>query len=125
MDIFNDERRLKSRVNNLRAAMIVGRQLRNNIRLRTASFSGVKTIGFFYVRENISCRLDIDFEVMSGRAKVILVHKDTMVDVATSTGKEARIVKLDKGFNRLRLVGEKADVKLTLVLTKGITYLDE
>lgn len=125
MDIFNDKRRLRSRVNNLKALVICGRQLRNEIKLRTVSFSGVKTIGVFYARETIACRFDVDFEVASGRAKILLVRQDALTDIATSTSKEARILKQEKGFNRVRLAGEKADVKLSLVLTRGVTYLNE
>ncbi|MDY0345442.1 MAG: hypothetical protein WCX85_01095 [Bacilli bacterium] len=125
MDIFNDESRLKSRVNRKAARVMIGRQLGNDIKLKTVSFSGVKTIGLFYLRENTSCRVDVDFEILSGRSKVILVRKDTIADIAINSCKEARIFKLERGFNRIRIVGEAADIKLSLMLTKGVTYPDE
>lgn len=85
----------------------------------------MKTIGLFYLRENTSCRIDVDFEVLSGRAKVVLIRKQSISDIAVNTAREALIFKLEKGFNRIRLVGEKAEVRLTLVLTKGVTFLDQ
>ncbi|NLB39832.1 MAG: hypothetical protein GX812_00515 [Erysipelotrichaceae bacterium] len=125
MDIFNDERRILSRVNNVRALVLVGRQFSNNIKMHATSFTGVKTIGLFYLRENTSCRIDVDFEVLSGRAKVVLIRKQSIRDIAVNTAREVRIFKLEKGFNRIRLVGENAEVLLTLVLTKGVTFLDQ
>ncbi len=124
MDIWNNQRRLASRVNNMRAVVMIGGQRGNHVSLRTESFSGVKTIGIFWMRDNTSCRFDLEMEVSSGRGKLILVRKDLITTLISGTGQESKIVKLEKGFNRLRIVGEGAKIKLRLVLTKGVSVLE-
>jgi hypothetical protein len=123
MEIWNDEKRLSSFVNYQKAKVMIGGQFKSKIKLRAESFTGVKTIGVFYMREDISCRFDLDFEVIKGRAKIILVRKSVITPVIFETNQRAVIFKLQKGFNRIRIVGEHADAKLTLLMKKGISSL--
>ncbi|MDD4153886.1 MAG: hypothetical protein PHT30_00555 [Bacilli bacterium] len=52
------------------------------------------------------------------------MRKDLITTLISGTGQESKIVKLEKGFNRLRIVGEGAKIKLRLVLTKGVSVLE-
>lgn len=124
MDIWDNQKRLASRVNFMKARIIIGRQNGRQVNLRAASFSGVKTIGLFWVRERVSCRFDAEMEISSGRAKLILVRQDKVTTLIQESGEEAKILILDKGFNRLRIVGEQASLKLSLVMTKGVSILE-
>ncbi|MDD3207250.1 MAG: hypothetical protein PHD98_02130 [Bacilli bacterium] len=123
MEIWNNDKRLSSFVNYQKAKIMIGGQFKSKIKLRTESFSGVKTIGVFYMREDLSCRFDLEFEVTKGRAKIILVRKGIITPVISETNQRAVIFKLQKGFNRIRIVGEHADARLTLLMKKGVTSL--
>lgn len=124
MDIWDNQKRLVSRVNFMKARIMIGRQRGRQVRLRAASFSGVKTIGLFWVREKVSCRFDAEMEISGGRAKLILVRQDKITTLIHESGKEVKILILERGFNRLRIVGEQTSLTLNLVMTKGVTILD-
>ena len=125
MDIWNDDRRLASRVNNMKAVAMIGGQRGRHVSLRADSFSGVKTIGLIWMRENTPCRFDIEMEVISGRAKLILVRKNSVATLISESCKQSKIIKLEKGFNRIRIVGAGATIKLRAEITKGVTFLEE
>jgi len=124
MDIWDNERRLLSLVNNMRAKVMIGGQMGHKVSLRSESFSGVKTIGLFWFKESVSCRIDAEMEVSEGRAKLLLVRKGQLIPILLEAGKDTKILKFERGFARLRIVGEHASLKLHFLLTKGVTYIE-
>ncbi|NCA96770.1 MAG: hypothetical protein EOM77_01060 [Bacteroidia bacterium] len=124
MKIWDNERRLLSLVNNMRAKVMIGGQLGQKVSLRSESFTGVKTIGLFWFKEGISCRIDTEMEVSEGRAKLLLVHKGQLIPILLEAGKDTKILKFERGFARLRIVGDHASLKLHFSLTKGVTYIE-
>ncbi|MFA5422105.1 MAG: hypothetical protein WC344_04965 [Bacilli bacterium] len=124
MDIWNDEQRLASHVNRLRALVMIGGQFGRKIKLRTGSFSGVKTIGAFWMNKDTSCRYDYELLIKEGRAKIIIVRGRELTNLTAETSKGTRIVRMPKGWTRIRVVGEKTDIEFKMELTKGITDLE-
>lgn len=124
MDIWDNERRLLSLVNNMRAKVMIGGQIGQKVSLRSESFTGIKTIGLFWFKESLSCRIDAEMEVNKGRAKLLIVRKGQLIPVLLESGKDAKILKFERGFVRLRIVGDHASIKLNFLLTKGVTYLE-
>lgn len=124
MELWDNDRRLAGRVNYMRAKVMIGGQLGRKVTLRSEAFTGVKTIGLFFFKESTSCCVDIELEVGDGRAKLIMVRKGLLTTLISETGKLSRVMKFERGFSRLRIVGEHASLKMNFVLTKGITSIE-
>jgi len=122
--MWDDERRLAGCVNNMRAKVMIGRQRGNQLNLRATSFTGVKTIGLFWIKEKSLYSIAVDLSVEEGRSKLVLVRKGIVTFLANETFSGEKIVVLERGFNRIRIAGDHASLKTSVALSKRSSILE-
>jgi hypothetical protein len=125
MNKWDDEKKIRSVVNSMRAAVMIGHQKGWHVSIRASRFTGVKTIGLFWIKDKGLFHIECDFIVEEGQGKLVLVKKDTVTYLASATCHEMKLVNLERGFVRLRLVGERASLSVKATLAKSQGIMDE
>jgi len=123
MDIDRDK--VISKINRKKAwVFFVRKKLFKPIYLgKTKTFTGYQTLATFSTKDHES--FEIDFEVFKGHAALILVQNDRMYILADKDTRDFVEHDLNKGWARIRLVGDKASIKFTIIRHKTSFNLNE
>jgi len=112
MDFYDNEKEIAGLINYQVTRILVVTLFNGELKGKAKGFSGIKTIANLRVKENQS--FDIDFDVNAGKAKMVAVKKKEIIVLAENHFTGQLTTHLPKGFCRIRLVGEDADVKIKL-----------
>jgi len=112
MDFYDNEKEISGLVNYQMTRVLVVTFFNGELKGKAKGFSGIKTISLLNVKENQS--FEIDFNVTAGKAKLVAVKKKKVILLAENHFVGQVTTQLPKGFCRIRLVGEDANVKLKL-----------
>lgn len=105
---LNDEKRINSIVNHMKAQKLIAFCRKNILKISTTNFSGYKTI--LYARLQKNQKLDIDFKCLSGEAKLVLIRKKQIYEICNNTDKQTKTMNIEKGLYRIRLIGNNATI---------------
>ena len=112
MDFYDNEKEISGLVNYQVTRVLVVMLFNGELKGTAKGFSGIKTISVLRMKENQS--FDIDFNVKAGKAKLVAIKKKEIIVLAENHFVGQLITHLPKGFCRIRLVGEDANVKIKL-----------
>ena len=79
---------------------------------RMKAFTGYQTLAHFRAKEREY--LTIDFKVVQGEAVLGIAQKDTFTVLCDGACQKEMEIALDRGWARLRLLGESADLTYTV-----------
>lgn len=112
MDVYDNNEKILGRANYQKTLVLIASFFHGQLKCTAKEFSGIKTLLLLRINENQ--RFEIDFKVTSGKAKLVAVRKQEIALLAENVFSGQLTTRLPKGFCRIRLVGENADVKLKL-----------
>lgn len=112
MDFFTDDEKILSPINYQKTLKIIAAFRKGSLKCETKNFSGIKTIIWLRVSDNQ--KFHIEFFISKGKAKIVAVRKGRYECLAEANINTEISTMLGKGFHRIRLIGEQADIHLLL-----------
>lgn len=112
MDYYDSEKEIVGLINYRVCLMMIATFFNGELHCTAKKFSGVKTILLLRVKENQ--RFDVNINVTTGKAKLVAIKNREIILLGENHFVGPIATQLHKGFCRIRIVGEDADVELKL-----------
>lgn len=112
-DAYDDIEKIKSKVNNMKALVMISSMKADTLKVKFKKFTGVKTVGI--INCGLNQRFDLVMDVNAGRARLVAVEESGHI-ISLNEGSFSGELDTETlpGLYRIRLVGDGAGGEIKL-----------
>ena len=112
-DVYDDIEKIKSKVNSMKALVMISTMKADTLKVKFKKFMGVKTVGI--INCGLNQRFDLEMCVDTGRARLVAVDgSGHIISLNEGTFSGELDTETVPGLYRIRLVGEAAGGEIKL-----------